>query len=294
MLRAAPLVNLPYCLRHTYDGEYDGQMWRWLVHVGMHTDLGQTNRAKQKAGAATHAMLSPSCHTTLATDLLETMTMRSPWSLLPNLSIATVAISQADVAHAAAAPLPERASAISGMIVLQGTTDAWMQVNAWLGDNYLRAPALMLVLAVLLALPPLAIAGYVLRRNRGSPDATVLISRPSRRTAETPSVTTRTELSAWPTEAWVEAEGHRYVVGRALLRIGREDDNDVCLPEKTVHRYHAVIRRTTDGDVVITDLSGSDGNGVVVNGKRIAESRLKPGDVIGIGEVMLNFDARPI
>ena len=65
----------------------------------------------------------------------------------------------------------------------------------------------------------------------------------------------------------------------------------VC-SEKTVHRYHAVIRRTTDGDVVITDLSGADGNGVLINGKRIGEARLVKGDVIGIGEVKLKFDAQ--
>ncbi|MEI9899033.1 MAG: FHA domain-containing protein [Hyphomicrobium sp.] len=88
--------------------------------------------------------------------------------------------------------------------------------------------------------------------------------------------------------------GQKHVVGRAMLRIGREADNDICLQEKTVHRYHAVIRRSTDGEVIITDLSGPQGNGVLVNGARVGENRLKAGDVIGIGEVKLNFDARPI
>ena len=74
--------------------------------------------------------------------------------------------------------------------------------------------------------------------------------------------------------------GNRYVIGRTLVRIGREEDNDICLAANTVHRYHAVIRRTTDGDVVITDLSGEEGNGVLVNGARVAEARLKQGDAI--------------
>ena len=173
--------------------------------------------------------------------------------------------------------------------------DAWGDVNLWLSDTYASAPALMLVLAALLALPPLAVAGLMLRRQRRSPESTVLISRPSLRPcAERRSVTARTELAVWPTEAWVEASGERHVVGRALLRIGREADNDICLQEKTVHRYHAVVRRTTDGSVLITDLSGDEGNGVVVNGKRVAEGRLKAGDVIGIGEVKLKFDSRPV
>jgi pSer/pThr/pTyr-binding forkhead associated (FHA) protein len=46
--------------------------------------------------------------------------------------------------------------------------------------------------------------------------------------------------------------------------------------------------------VMITDLSGKDGNGVLVNGATVGETRLKKGDVINIGEVKLKFDARPV
>jgi hypothetical protein len=222
--------------------------------------------------------------------------MTSPWSPLLKSSIALAAIFQINVAAAAATTEPGRAVVISDTFTLATpAADAWLQLNAWLGDNYGRAPALMLVLAALIALPPLAIAGLMLRRQRRSPDSTVLLSRSSGRAATASrNLTTRTELSAWPTEAWVEHTGQRHVIGRAMLRIGREADNDVCLLEKTVHRYHAVIRRTTDGDVVITDLSGADGNGVLINGTRIGEGRLKAGEVIGIGEVRLKFDARPV
>jgi FHA domain-containing protein len=225
--------------------------------------------------------------------------MRSPWSPLPKLSIATVAISQANVVFAAGTPKPGRAAVISDLFTLAPTAgDAWLQLHSWFGDSFNRAPALMLVLAVLMALPPLAVAGLMMRRQRRSPDSTVLISRPSLRGGAGPrsGVTARNEVSAWPTEAWVEfaSSGQRYVIGRAMLRIGREADNDICRSEKTVHRYHAVIRRTTDGDVVITDLSGADGNGVLINGTRVGEGRLVKGDVISIGEVKLKFDSRPV
>ena len=76
----------------------------------------------------------------------------------------------------------------------------------------------------------------------------------------------------------MEADGYpgsRRIIGRTLLRIGREEDNDIRFAVKTVHRYHAVIRRTTDGVVMITDVSGKDGNGVLVNGARVAEARLR-------------------
>ncbi|WP_072370622.1 FHA domain-containing protein [Hyphomicrobium sp. NDB2Meth4] len=220
--------------------------------------------------------------------------MTSPWSPLPNLSIATVAISQFSVATAAGASESGRAVSAGNFVVLASVAETWSQISTWLGEGYHKAPALMLVLAVLIALPLLAVAGLMLRRQRGSSDSTVLISRPSLRTGRRDK-TARTELlSAWPTEAWVDLDGAKHIIGRTMLRVGREADNDICLQEKTVHRYHAVIRRTSDGEVIVTDLSGPEGNGVLVNGARVGEGRLKPGDVIAIGEVKLNFDARPI
>jgi hypothetical protein len=239
-------------------------------------------------------MLSPSCGPTLADDLIrDLMIMRSPWSPLPNLSIATVAISQFSVAAAVAAE-PVGSAAVHDLVMLTVTADAWQQFNTWIGESYHKAPALVLVLAVLITLPPLAIAGLMMRRQKREGDVTLRLSRSSQRTGR-PETTSRTvALSAWPTEAWVEVAGQRFVIGRAMVRIGREADNDICLTEKTVHRYHAVIRRSSDGEVIVTDLSGPEGNGVIVNGARVGESRLKSGDVIAIGEVKLSFDARPI
>lgn len=219
--------------------------------------------------------------------------MSSPWSLLPNLSIATVAISQFSVAAAVAAE-PIGSATMPDIVMLTVTADAWQQFNSWIGESYHKAPALMLVLAVLIALPPLAIAGLVMRRQKREGDVTLRLPRSSQR-KDRPEVTSRTvAISAWPTEAWVSVAGQRFIIGRAMVRIGREGDNDICLMEKTVHRYHAVIRRSSDGEVIVTDLSGPDGNGVLVNGVRVGESRLKSGDVIAIGEVKLSFDARPI
>lgn len=219
--------------------------------------------------------------------------MTPPWSPLANLSIASVAISRFSVAAAATALEARRAASASEIIVQPTTTDTLLRMASWIGDGYHRAPMLVLVLATLVALPPLAVAGLMLRRQRRSPDSTVLISRPSLRTGKRGG-THRVELSAWPTEAWIDAVGQRHVIGRVMLRIGREADNDICLAEKTVHRYHAVIRRSTDGEVIVTDVSGAGGNGVLVNGVRVGEGRLKPGNVIAIGEVRLSFDARPL
>jgi hypothetical protein len=176
-------------------------------------------------------------------------------------------------------------------------------VRQWIGESYARAPALVLGLSVVMVVPPLALVGLLARRKRRtsaapspSPDTTLALTRAGKR-GVLETNTLKTEGFSWPTEAWVDiqgAPGGRYVIGRTLVRIGREADNDIRLSAKTVHRYHAVIRRTTDGDVMVTDLSGNEGNGVLVNGKPVDEARLKKGDIINVGEVKLHFDAKPV
>ncbi len=178
-----------------------------------------------------------------------------------------------------------------------------LPLRQWIGESYERAPALLLGLSVVMVVPPLALAGLIARRKRRqrgthSPDTTLALTRAGKRPVSTlDAEQIKTEGFSWPTEAWVDIQsspGGRYVIGRTLVRIGREADNDIRLSAKTVHRYHAVIRRTTDGDVMVTDLSGNEGNGVLVNGSPVGEARLKKGDVINIGEVKLHFDAKPV
>jgi FHA domain len=239
--------------------------------------------------------------------------MRPAWSSF----LALVAAAAALDAHIAAAgtteSLPDSRYAIAfsaqdflpGASVLDEMADRGAQVLAparqWIGESYARAPALVLGLSVVMVVPPLALVGLLARRKRRtsaapSPDTTLALTRAGKHSAlETNAL--KTEGFSWPTEAWVDiqgAPGGRYVIGRTLVRIGREADNDIRLSAKTVHRYHAVIRRTTDGDVMVTDLSGNEGNGVLVNGKPIDEARLKKGDIINVGEVKLHFDAKPI
>ncbi|HEX9881182.1 MAG TPA: FHA domain-containing protein [Hyphomicrobium sp.] len=231
--------------------------------------------------------------------------MRAPWS--PTLALgAAAAVLQAYGAVAAGggdlvgAGAPADGVDLASTLLMAATDagdQAWAHVRHWVSEGYQHAPALMLGLLVLLAVPPLALAGRLVSRKPRLPETTQLIGRSSaRRGGRRPLATVRPEISAWPTEAWVEVDrepGKRYVIGRTLVRIGREEDNDICLSATTVHRYHAVIRRTTDGEVVITDLSGEEGNGVLVNSARIAEARLTQGDTIHLGEVRLRFDAQP-
>jgi hypothetical protein len=165
--------------------------------------------------------------------------------------------------------------------------------------SYERVPALVLGLVALLAVPPLAILGLMLRaRDRASGEQTQI--QPRKRGATAAPRNARTVLTeggpSWPSEAWIEIEGAgqaRHGVGRSVVRIGREGDNDICLADKTVHRYHAAVHRTDDAEFVITDLSSAGGNGIKVNGRAVAEARLADGDTIDLGLARLKFIARP-
>ena len=77
-----------------------------------------------------------------------------------------------------------------------------------------------------------------------------------------------------------------------MVRIGRHEENDVRFGHKTVHRYHAVVHHTADGEFIIKDLSGANGNGVYVNGARVGERPLAPGDLVELGAIRLRFEAR--
>ena len=89
------------------------------------------------------------------------------------------------------------------------------------------------------------------------------------------------------------APPERWPLAGQLIRIGRHQDNDIRLPDTSVHRYHAVIERTPDEAFVITDLSGKDGNGVRVNGERLSRAQLADGDVIELGRTRLKFESAP-
>lgn len=67
-------------------------------------------------------------------------------------------------------------------------------------------------------------------------------------------------------------------------RIGRGRQNDLKLRDTEVSRQHAVVL-VQNGTVTIKDVGSS--NGTYVNGVRVTEARLKPGDQIHIGRTTL-------
>jgi hypothetical protein len=197
---------------------------------------------------------------------------------------------------------------VADAFVANALAQSWTGFTDWVAESYARAPALVLGLAALVAVPPLALIGLWARRREAHSvevsEAQTQVRRVSRGRAAEPRDGVRTgHIPLRPLEAWVEvvnmsevgpaSADQRYSLARTLLRIGRETDNDICLQDITVHRYHAAIHRTEDAEFVITDLSSADGNGVVVNGRSVAEARLASGDVIELGNARLKFSSAP-
>lgn len=156
-----------------------------------------------------------------------------------------------------------------------------------------KTPALAFGITVMLAFLPLAVFGLAIGRMRTahfSPRS----SHESVVRTRTPGATQTGEAPRWPADAWIEIVGGSIVwIGRRMVRIGRDADNEISIPAGTVHRHHAVIHHTEDADFMIRDLSSAEGNGVVVNGRRVGAARLRHGDTVVLGEAVLKFHLRP-
>jgi len=77
-----------------------------------------------------------------------------------------------------------------------------------------------------------------------------------------------------------------FILNKSLVTLGRATTNDIVLVEGRVSRYHAQVRYTEDG-VILSDLNSA--NGIWVNGQRIAETKLQPGDTFEISGCVLQY-----
>ena len=174
------------------------------------------------------------------------------------------------------------------------------RVRELLEAAYQRAPVFVIVLSALLLLPVVALASYVVQRAM----------RHKSQRAAMEAMVRKAESTQWPDEgpvgrsiplhrheAWLmigEGGGHMLPLTAHMTRIGRHPDNDIRLPDPSVHRYHAVIERTVDAEFIITDLSGKEGNGVRINGERLERAHLVDGDIVELGRTRLKFESVPI
>src|SRR5215472_12426354 len=85
--------------------------------------------------------------------------------------------------------------------------------------------------------------------------------------------------------------GHRFTVGAAPVKFGRESDNEIVVDDLGVSRRHAELRQEADGYVIV-DLGSH--NGTWVNGSSVKGTyRLRPGDTIRIGNHDFRYEVGP-
>jgi hypothetical protein len=88
-------------------------------------------------------------------------------------------------------------------------------------------------------------------------------------------------------QALLVGEGRRNVLSGNRVLIGRSRECDIALSDPNVSRRHAEVRRGEDGWSVV-DLGST--NGVKVNGRRVEDALLRPGDRVTIGVSDLTFE----
>lgn len=176
-----------------------------------------------------------------------------------------------------------------GERVLQAWSFIVSGANAVLRESFRAAPALASGLALAAVLPAITMLAEMLKPLTRSKDATRLY-RPRRNDAFEADAPGDHGISRGSPFVEIEnGRGQRCAIRRDMLRIGREDDNDIRIPSPFVHRYHAAIHREEQDAWHITDLTGVRSNGLIVNGKRCCEARLQDGDLIQLGPGKLRF-----
>lgn len=76
------------------------------------------------------------------------------------------------------------------------------------------------------------------------------------------------------------SDGPSILLDKPVLLFGRHAECDVQLNSKKVSRRHCCLAQVNDY-LVVRDLGST--NGVKINGQRVTEGRLRPGDELEIG-----------
>jgi len=90
------------------------------------------------------------------------------------------------------------------------------------------------------------------------------------------------------TRAVVALDDRRYVLDGPRATIGRSKQAECVLPDPNISRRHAELSRSPNGDWTIADLGST--NGIKVNGRRVASTRLSPGDQVTLGTTTFLFE----
>ncbi len=81
--------------------------------------------------------------------------------------------------------------------------------------------------------------------------------------------------------------GQSYELKVDTTTVGRVEDNALQIADPSVSSHHCEVL-LKDGDVVIRDLNST--NGSFINGEKITETILKPGQTLKLGNIELRID----
>jgi hypothetical protein len=110
---------------------------------------------------------------------------------------------------------------------------------------------------------------------------------PSGQTAAFAAQPAPTGNNTIPSNAFLIVDGNQvFPLNRTVINIGRRVDNHLVLADPRVSRAHAQIRAIR-GQYVLFDLNST--GGTMVNGRRMRQYTLKPGDVISLSGVPLIY-----
>lgn len=84
------------------------------------------------------------------------------------------------------------------------------------------------------------------------------------------------------------SRGKKLSLNKNLIKIGKRETNDMVLIDKTVSRNHLEIEYSADS-FLLRDLGST--NGTFLNGSKVKEAYLSPGDLIKVGNTTLEFVA---
>ena len=76
------------------------------------------------------------------------------------------------------------------------------------------------------------------------------------------------------------ADGPTILIDKPILLFGRHQECDVQLNSKKISRRHCCLAEV-NGRLVVRDLGST--NGVKINGAKVIEGHLKPGDELALG-----------
>jgi hypothetical protein len=92
---------------------------------------------------------------------------------------------------------------------------------------------------------------------------------------------------AWLDYSSGDGVKHRFEIRRPEFVVGRDPSCQLCINLPTVSKKHLQVNYTASNEYWVKDLGSS--NGIYVNGQRVQQARLKHGDFIQAGELVLNF-----